>query len=204
MLWILLRKQIDFKVPHILSWHGSILKLKVWCAAMASMKNEVKVKTLEGGVIPVEVIPTNTVQRLKAMLPRKKRCEDPIERKILKVTDGLLVHDHQTLECRAAACRIRPSLQQNGQCIVACRWENHVLRSSCSRESWPQFFKLGKLTSRGLFISRFICLKKIKSLNRSVEKIWSLFGLQEIWVVIAMNPWTLKTSSLSMFGTSMT
>ena len=93
---------------------------------MGSMKSEVKVKTLEGGVIPVEVIPTNTVQRLKAMLPRKKRCEDPIERKILKVTDGLLVHDHQTLECRAAACRIRA--------FSPAKWTMHcsmLVRKSC-------------------------------------------------------------------------
>eukprot|EP00434_Breviolum_minutum_P007871 symbB.v1.2.006945.t1/scaffold416.1/size293898/4 len=62
---------------------------------------EVKLKTLEGGVLAVEVAPTNTIQELKAMLHGKKHCEDPIEHKILKVQVlfcGSLVGDDQTLE----------------------------------------------------------------------------------------------------------
>ena len=59
------------------------------------------VKTLEGGVLSVEVMPTNTIEELKAMLHEKKHCEDPIEHKILRVkvlANGLLVDDGQTLE----------------------------------------------------------------------------------------------------------
>ena len=50
--------------------------------------------------LPVSIMPTNTMEELKAMLCEKKHCEDPIERKILKVkvlADGLLVDDDQTL-----------------------------------------------------------------------------------------------------------
>ena len=64
------------------------------------MPCEVKVKTLEGGDLTVEVMQTTTIKELKAMLHEKKHCEDPIEHKILKVkvlTDGLL-DDDQTLE----------------------------------------------------------------------------------------------------------
>ena len=74
-------------------------------AAMAAMLREVKMKTLEGGDLTVEVMPTSTIEELKAMLLamlfRKKHCEDPIERRILKVkvlADGLLVDDDQTVE----------------------------------------------------------------------------------------------------------
>ena len=65
------------------------------------MPRELKVKTLEGGDLTVQVMPTSTVQELKAMLHEKKHCEDPIEHKILKVkvlANGLFVDDDQTLE----------------------------------------------------------------------------------------------------------
>ena len=68
---------------------------------MAAIPCEVKVKTLEGGVLTVEVMRTNTIEELKAMLHEKKHCPDPIERQILKVkvlADGLLVDDDQTVE----------------------------------------------------------------------------------------------------------
>ena len=68
---------------------------------MAVMPRELKLKTLEGGDLNVEVIPTCTVQELKAMLLEKKDCEDPIERQILKVevlSGGFSIDDHQTLE----------------------------------------------------------------------------------------------------------
>ena len=35
---------------------------------MAAMPHEVKVKTLQGGVLTVEVMPANTIEELKAML----------------------------------------------------------------------------------------------------------------------------------------
>ena len=66
------------------------------------MPHELKAKTLEGGVLTVEVMPTTTIKQLKVMLHEKKHCEDPIEHQILKVkvvADGLLVDDDQTLEC---------------------------------------------------------------------------------------------------------
>ena len=62
---------------------------------------EVKVKTLEGGDLTIEVMQTTTIRELKAILHEKKHCEDPIERHILKVdvlADGLLVDNDQTLE----------------------------------------------------------------------------------------------------------
>eukprot|EP00434_Breviolum_minutum_P002575 symbB.v1.2.002276.t1/scaffold122.1/size316190/9 len=70
-------------------------------ATMADTPLELKVNTLEGGVITVQVTQTNTVQELKTMLCEKKH-EDPVERKILKaevLLDGALVHcDSQTLQ----------------------------------------------------------------------------------------------------------
>ena len=68
---------------------------------MPCMPCEVKVQTLEGDVLTVEVVPATTVKELKAMLYEKKHCEDPIVRKILQVkilVKGLLVDDDQTLE----------------------------------------------------------------------------------------------------------
>ena len=72
----------------------------------AEMPREVKVKTLEGGDLTIKVVPTNTIEDLKAMLHEKKHCEDPIERQILKVevlADGLLVDSEQTLESAGRA-----------------------------------------------------------------------------------------------------
>ena len=68
---------------------------------MAVMPCELKVKTLEGGDLTVEVMPTNTIRELKAMLLELKHGQDPIERQILRVkvlADGLLLDDDQTLE----------------------------------------------------------------------------------------------------------
>ena len=66
-----------------------------------AMSHELKVTTVEGGVLTLEVMPANTIAELKAMLREKKHCQDPIEHQILKVkvlADGLLVDDDQTLE----------------------------------------------------------------------------------------------------------
>ena len=74
--------------------------VEFFLAAMAAMPHELKLKTLQGGDLTVEVVPNTTIRELKAMLHEKKHCEDPIEHKILKVkvlADGLLVDD-QTLE----------------------------------------------------------------------------------------------------------
>ena len=68
---------------------------------MAEMVCELKVNTLEGGVLTVQVTPTNTIQELEVMLCEKK-YEDPIEHKILKaeiLVDGALVPcDARTLK----------------------------------------------------------------------------------------------------------
>ena len=87
---------MDFKAPHF----GDVPQS--WMiSAMAAVPRELKVKTLEGGDLTFEVMPTNTIKELQAILYEKKHCQDPIERKILKVevlADGLLVDDDQTLE----------------------------------------------------------------------------------------------------------
>ena len=70
---------------------------------------KMKVKTLEGEMLAVEVVPTNTVKALRKMLPESKRCEDPIERQLPRVevlTAGLLMEDDQTVESWAFVCRI--------------------------------------------------------------------------------------------------
>ena len=96
------REAVDFKAPHILETYLNLRRFRVegFLAAMAVMLRELKVKTLDGGDLTVEVMPTNTIKELKAMLHEKKHCEDPIEHKILKVkvlADGLF-DDDQTLE----------------------------------------------------------------------------------------------------------
>ena len=71
------------------------------CRQNPAMSHELKVTTVEGGILTLEVMPANTIEELKAMLREKKHCQDPIEHQILKVkvlADGLLVDDDQTLE----------------------------------------------------------------------------------------------------------
>ena len=62
---------------------------------------KLNLKTLEGGVITVQVTPRNTIEDLKTMLCEKK-AEHPNELKILTaevLVGGALVHsDSQTLE----------------------------------------------------------------------------------------------------------
>ncbi len=63
---------------------------------MATVRHEIKVKTLEGETLALDVVATNTVEELKAMLFESKYCEDWIERKLFRVkvlVDGLLVDD---------------------------------------------------------------------------------------------------------------
>ena len=74
---------------------------------MATAPQEMKVKTLQGDMIAVEVVPTNTVKELRAMLLESKECECPIERQLLRVevlTAGLLVDDDQTVESAGLLC----------------------------------------------------------------------------------------------------
>lgn len=67
------------------------------------MTHELKVRTLGGCVLTLEVTPTNTVEKLKRMLLDKKICEDSNENyAILGVQvladNRLLSDDDQTLE----------------------------------------------------------------------------------------------------------
>ena len=74
---------------------------------MATAPQKMKVKTLEGEMLAVEVAPTNTVKELRAMLLESKRCEDSIERQLLRVevlTAGLLIDDDQTVESAGLLC----------------------------------------------------------------------------------------------------
>ena len=74
---------------------------------MATAPQKMKVKTLEGETLAVEVLPTNTVKELRAMLLESKGYEDPIERQLLRVevlTAGLLMDDDQTVESAGLLC----------------------------------------------------------------------------------------------------
>ena len=69
--------------------------------ARAVPSQELKVQTLEGEALAIEVVPTNTVKELRWMLLESKRCEDMIERLLLKaqiLTAGVLLGDDQTVE----------------------------------------------------------------------------------------------------------
>ena len=68
---------------------------------MTAMFCEVKLNTLQGGVITLDIPMTATVRELKAMLLAKHPCRDPIERKILKVEllrDSSIIDDAETLD----------------------------------------------------------------------------------------------------------
>ena len=87
---------------------------------MAAMHRELKVKTLEGGDLTLEVVPTTTIKELKAMLFRKKHGGDPIDRKIVRVkvlVDGGLLDDDQTVE---SAGLLNEELEAN---VIYCRNE---------------------------------------------------------------------------------
>eukprot|EP00434_Breviolum_minutum_P029467 symbB.v1.2.026056.t2/scaffold2576.1/size75980/1 len=61
---------------------------------------ELKVNSLQGHVLTLEVAMTESVRQLKAMILEQHPCEDPIERKVLKADilhDRCLLDDAQTL-----------------------------------------------------------------------------------------------------------
>ena len=65
------------------------------------MSCEVKLNTLQGSVITLDVPMTATVRELKAILLRKHPCQDPLERKVLKVEllrDSSIIDDAETLD----------------------------------------------------------------------------------------------------------
>ena len=72
----------DFRCCFFAVWNGNEPGAKVPLTAMSC---EVKLNTLQGGVITLDIPMTATVRELKAMLLAKHPCRDPIERKILKV-----------------------------------------------------------------------------------------------------------------------
>ena len=68
--------------------------------SFAAMSCEVQLNTLQGDVITLDVVMTATVRELKAMVLEKK-CQDPIERKVLKVDlvrDSSIIDDAETLD----------------------------------------------------------------------------------------------------------
>ena len=95
---------------------GQIIRLNHGCSYIgfryffcknghSATKNESQ--TLEGEMLAVEVAPTNTVKELRAMLLESRRCEDSIERQLLRVevlTAGLLIDDDQTVESAGLLC----------------------------------------------------------------------------------------------------
>ena len=69
----------------------------VWLQDTA-MSCKLKVNTLEGGIIILDITPTVTVRELKAMLLEQAPCEHPLERRILKaklLNDKTLIDDAQ-------------------------------------------------------------------------------------------------------------
>ena len=73
----------------------------------AAMSCEIKLNTLQGGVITLDIPITATVRELKAMLLAKHPCRDPIERKILKVEllrDSSIIDDAETLDAAGFFC----------------------------------------------------------------------------------------------------
>ena len=73
----------------------------------AAMSCEVKLNTVQGGVITLDIPITATVRELKAMLLEKHPCQDPIERKILKVEllrDSSIIDDAETLDAAGLFC----------------------------------------------------------------------------------------------------
>ena len=69
-------------------------------ALLAAMP-ELKVNTLEGRVLTLDVTMTETVKQLKVMLVEELPCEDPIDQRIAKLEiflDSNLLDDTQTLD----------------------------------------------------------------------------------------------------------
>ena len=96
-----------FRSDHSTKSWLQLYLLQVNFSQMATAPQEMKVKTLEGEMLAVEVVPTNTVKELRAMLLESKHCEDPIERQLLRVevlTAGLLIDDDQTVESAGLSC----------------------------------------------------------------------------------------------------
>ena len=96
-----------FRSDHSTKSWLQLYLLQVFFSNMATAPQEMKVKTLEGEMLAVEVVPANTVKELRAMLLESKRCEHPIERQLLRVevlTAGLLIDDDQTVESAGLLC----------------------------------------------------------------------------------------------------
>ena len=88
-----------FALPgYTVQFFGHVLTVNCPFAAMSC---EVNVNTLQGGVITLDIVTTATVRELKSMLLEKHPCQDPIERKVLKVEllrDSSIIDDAETLD----------------------------------------------------------------------------------------------------------
>ena len=125
---------------------------------MAPMPCELKVKTLEGGDLTVEVVPTTTIKELRAMLHEKKNCEDPIERKILKVkvlADGLLVDDDQTLESAVRGC-----------CMPNRKWPSFIPETKLKPQQQRQSMQRASSKSTSPTLSQKFLLEPLKTAIR--------------------------------------
>ena len=76
-------KSEEINDDYIMHRNSSIYVERSRCP-LAAMSCEVKLNTLQGCVITLDVPMTATVRELKAMLLRKHPCQDPIERKVSK------------------------------------------------------------------------------------------------------------------------
>ena len=68
---------------------------------LAAMSRKIKLGTLQGSVITLDVPMTATVRELKMMLLLKHPCQDPLERKVLKVEllrDNSIIDDAESLD----------------------------------------------------------------------------------------------------------
>ena len=63
------------------------------------MSLEIKLNTVQGGAITLDVPKKATVRELKAMLLERHPCQDPIERKLLKVE---LLHNSSIIDATEA------------------------------------------------------------------------------------------------------
>ena len=84
-----------------LPFFGHVLTVSQVKCPFGAMSCEVKLDTLQGSVITLDVPMTATFRELKSMLLEKHPCQDPIERKVLKVEllrDNSIIDDAESLD----------------------------------------------------------------------------------------------------------
>ena len=80
---------------HSKAWGAKSSCLLLRQRSFGAMSFELELNTVQGGVITLDVFMTDTVRELKSMLLEKHPCQDPIERKILKVE---LLHNSSIID----------------------------------------------------------------------------------------------------------